>query len=144
MFAFSIISILLLSYYQISLATTLRNCSPIESLQYSLNSSGVWKVSSESMYPLLDPGDMVSIEKSTGFLDVQIGDIIVFREPIPTDNESGAIISRVLEIITDPVDQLVFVTKGDANSGSIPGIDFPIYEKDFIGVVDCLLEAGSE
>jgi signal peptidase I len=120
---------------------SLGECSSFDLDQYTVNgSSELWKVASESMSPLLTPGDMVVVEKSAGFLDVQIGDIIVFKEPIPIGEESGAIISRVTEILNDPTDQLVLITKGDANSGSITGVDFPIYEKDFIGVVDCFME----
>jgi len=63
------------------------------------------------------------------------GDIIVFKEPVPDGEEADAIVHRVNEILTDPEDNLVIVTKGDANSGSIPGIDFPIYESNYVGKV---------
>lgn len=60
------------------LSTSLRICSSFERDQIAANDLGeIWKVASESMYPLLSPGDMVSVEKSVGFLDVQIDDIIV-------------------------------------------------------------------
>jgi len=59
---------------------------------------------SESMSPLLNPGDMVAIEKSVSFADIQVGDILVFREPIPTSGEAAFVISRVSEILIDPHD----------------------------------------
>jgi signal peptidase I len=124
-------------------STSMRMCSSMErDLLASNTSAEAFEVASKSMSPVLVPGDMVIVEESVGFRDVQVGDIIVFREPIPTEVESSAIISRVIEIINDPMEKLVLVTKGDANSGSVPGVDFPIYERDFIGMVDCLLKAG--
>jgi signal peptidase I len=127
---------------QISVATSLRECSPIETFQNSTNGlNEVWKVASESMYPILTQGDLVTVEK-VAFTDIQSGDIILFREPVPDSEVGDYIISRVNDRLIDPEDQLVVVTKGDANSGSIPGIDFPVYEKDFIGIVDCFLEEG--
>jgi signal peptidase I len=136
--------VLLLVPLQVSIATSVRNCSSIEGSQLAANGSGeVYRVASESMSPLLNLGDMVAVEKNVTFDRIQVGDIIVFREPIPISEEPGSIISRVIEVTIDPVGQLVFVTKGDANSGSVPGIDFPIYERDFIGVVDCLVETGN-
>lgn len=140
---FTITSMLLLVSFQPSLATSIRICSSIERDQLATNGfAEIYRVASESMSPLLNPGDMVAIEKSISFADIQVGDIIVFREPIPTSEESAFVISRVSEILIDPHDQLVFLTKGDANSGSILGVDFPIYEKEFIGLVDCFLEEG--
>ena len=49
--------------------------------------------------------------------------------------EADAIVHRVNEILTDPNGNPVILTKGDANSGSIPGIDFPIYESNYVGKV---------
>ena len=91
------------------------------------------RLAMNSMSPLLSIGDVVAVEENVDFSDIRIGDIIVFKEPI--SYEGNAIISRVNEILTDPRDDLVILTKGDANSGSIPGINFPIYQTNFIGVV---------
>jgi signal peptidase I len=137
----TIVAILLVMSCQTSLATSLRICSSFERDQIAANNSGqIWKVASQNMSPLLTPGSVVAVEKSVGFLHIQIGDIILFREPVPDGEEVDAIMSRVNEILVDPEDQLVLVTKGDANSGSIPGIDFPIYKRDYIGVVNCIME----
>jgi len=92
-------------------------------------------IASDSMSPLLTTGDIVAVGKNVNFSDVGTGDIIAFKEPVPDTDEAYDIISRVNEILIDPEDNLVIVTKGDANSGSIPGIDFPIYENNFIGIV---------
>jgi signal peptidase I len=142
LFSIAIILALFLLSFQVVLATSIRICSSIERDQVAANDfDEIWKVSSESMYPLLTQGDLVIVEDVT-FTDIQPGDIILFKEPVPDSEVGDYIISRVNDRLTDPEDQLVLVTKGDANSGSIPGIDFPVYEKDFIGIVDCFLEEG--
>ena len=121
-------------YAQTTATDSVRICSSFERDQYATNSSGeIWIVASDSMSPLLSIGDVVAVEENVNFSDIRIGDIIVFKEPI--SYEGNAIISRVNEILTDPRDDLVILTKGDANSGSIPGINFPIYQTNFIGVV---------
>jgi len=143
--AASLIPILLVVSYQNSMAspTSLRICSSFERDQYATNSSGeIWYVASDSMSPQLTIGDVVAVDKNVNFDDIRIDEIIVFKEPVPDEDEANAIISRVNEILTDPRDDIVFLTKGDANSGSIPGVDFPIYENNFIGIVRCFLEEG--
>lgn len=130
-------------YAQTTATDSVRICSSFERDQYATNSSAeIWHVASDSMYPLLATGDMVAVDKNANFSDITIGDIIVFEEPVPDTDEADAIISRVNEILNDPHDDIVILTKGDANSGSIPGIDFPIYENNFVGIVSCFLEEG--
>ena len=73
---------------------------PVRICPYSkqYTSSGpdsVWNVASNSMFPVLRNGDLVAVDKTVAFEDVQMGDIIVFREPVPTEEKSSAIISRV-------------------------------------------------
>lgn len=41
------------------------------------------------------------------------------------DYKADAGISRNIKRLIDPEDQLVLITKRDAKSGSIPGVDFP-------------------
>jgi signal peptidase len=92
-------------------------------------------VASESMVPRLNVGDFVVVSHNIPFDELNEGDIIVFKEPVPDGEEADAIVHRVKEILTDPEQNVVIVTKGDANSGSIPGIDFPIYETNYVGKV---------
>jgi signal peptidase len=92
-------------------------------------------VASESMVPRLDVGDFVVVSHNIPFDELKEEDIIVFREPVPDGEEADAIVHRVKEILTDPQGNLVVLTEGDANSGSIPGIDFPIYETNYVGKV---------
>lgn len=92
-------------------------------------------VASESMVPRLNVGDFVVVSHNIAFDELNQGDIIVFKEPVPDGEEADAIVHRVKQILHDPDESLVIVTQGDANSGSIPGIDFPIYESNYVGKV---------
>jgi signal peptidase len=92
-------------------------------------------VASESMVPRLNVGDFVVVSHNIPFDELNRGDIIVFKEPVPDGEEADAIVHRVNEILSDPNGNPVILTKGDANSGSIPGIDFPIYESNYVGKV---------
>ena len=86
-------------------------------------------VSSESMVPNLQVGDMVLIRNGQGFSfdDLQIDDIIVFYSD---DGGGRIIIHRIVEISDD-----IIKTKGDANPMSYEGLDYPITEDDYFGKV---------
>lgn len=118
------------------LSNDLRLCSTSELTE---GKSNRWYIMSESMVPALRPGDAVLVSKGAPFSLVGVGDIIVFREPVPDGETADVIVSRVIELLSDPHNFRVILTKGDANSGTIPGIDFPIYESDYIGRADCLI-----
>ena len=95
-------------------------------------------VASGSMIPNLNINDFVVINHNVPFNSLKIGDIIVFKT-YGADPESGQhmiIVHRVAEIITDESNgQKVIRTKGDANPGSIPGVDYPIFQQNYIGKV---------
>ena len=88
-------------------------------------------VSSGSMIPVLNVGDILIVKDGNTFNSLKVGDIIVFNRPQGGDR---VIVHRILEI-SDRFGEKVIVTKGDANDGIIPGTDFPIREKDYIGTV---------
>lgn len=88
-------------------------------------------VSSGSMIPVLNVGDILIVKDGNTFNSLKVGDIIVFNRPQGRDR---VIVHRILEI-SDRFGEKVIVTKGDANDGIIPGTDFPIREKDYIGTV---------
>jgi len=94
-------------------------------------------VASGSMIPNLNINDYVIVSHSVPFNSLKVGDIIVFKT-YGTDNSGQhiTIVHRVAEIVTDPINgQKVIRTKGDANPDSIPGADYPIFEKNYIGKV---------
>ena len=88
-------------------------------------------VSSGSMIPVLNVGDILIVKDGNTFNSLMVGDIIVFNRPQDGDR---VIVHRIIEI-SDRFGEKVIVTKGDANDGIIPGTDFPIREKDYIGTV---------
>ena len=88
-------------------------------------------VSSGSMIPVLNVGDILIVKDGNTFNSLKVGDIIVFNRPQGGDR---VIVHRIIEI-SDRLGEKVIVTKGDANDGIIPGTDFPIREKDYIGSV---------
>jgi signal peptidase I len=87
-----------------------------------------------------DVGDLVIINHIR-FDKLKVGDIIVFKARIGNGQE-GAIIHRIYLI--RPIGNPVIVTaKGDANLVSIPGVDFPITNENYVGkVVYVISKAG--
>ena len=91
-------------------------------------------VASGSMIPKLQVYDVLIVQGHVLFEDVQIGDIIVFDRPSGHDR---VIVHRVVSITDD--DPRTLRTKGDNNVASIPGTDFPITEKEYIGKVEYIV-----
>ena len=88
-------------------------------------------VASGSMIPELQVYDVLIVQGHVPFEDIKIGDIIVFNRPTGHDR---VIVHRVAAILDD--NPKTIRTKGDNNVASIPGTDFPITEKDYIGKVE--------
>jgi len=91
-------------------------------------------VSSGSMVPVLKVYDVLVVQGNAPFDNIQEGDIIVFNRPSGQDR---VIVHRVVTIIEE--DPKTIRTKGDANPASIPGTDFPITEKEYIGIVQYVI-----
>jgi signal peptidase len=87
-------------------------------------------VASGSMIPVLEVYDVLIVQGHEPFDDIEVGDIIVFNRP---SDHNRVIVHRVASIIDD--EPKTVRTKGDANPASIPGTDFPITEKEYIGKV---------
>jgi signal peptidase len=111
-------------------------------------------VASGSMIPNLNVGDLVIVRNNTisssindnnnnnnnpySFNNLKVGDIIIFKSP-GTDNngEHLTIVHRIAKIAIDKRDggSRVIRTKGDANPSSIPFLDYPLREVNYIGKV---------
>jgi signal peptidase len=91
-------------------------------------------VASGSMTPELQVYDVLIIQGHEPFEDIEIGDIIVFNRP---SDHNRVIVHRVVSITDDEPKTLR--TKGDSNSASIPGTDFPITQEEYIGKVEYTL-----
>ncbi|AJM91812.1 signal peptidase I [Nitrosopumilus piranensis] len=87
-------------------------------------------VASGSMIPVLEVYDVLIVQGHEPFEEIEVGDIIVFNRP---SDHNRVIVHRVASILDD--DPRTIRTKGDANPASIPGTDFPITEKEYIGKV---------
>ena len=74
-----------------------------------------------SMVPAINLGDMILVDRTVGFSDVAVGDVVMFR-----DNALQPISHRVLAH-----DGFEMTTKGDANLLSDP----PITKDVYLGVV---------
>ena len=92
-------------------------------------------ISSDTMLPTLKVNDIITIGDVHMFNNTKVGDIIVFKKPA---GEDRIIVHRVSEI-TNENGKRVIITKGDASPVSIPGVDFPIYENNFIGRVKIVI-----
>lgn len=86
-------------------------------------------VASGSMMPKLNVYDVAVIDGGVPFEDLQLSDIIVFHRPSDHDR---VILHRIFLIDEDP---RTIRTKGDNNAASIPGTDYPITEREYIGKV---------
>lgn len=87
-------------------------------------------VSSKSMTPVLNVGDVIIVQKNISFDKIKTGDIIAFVNP---GEHNEIIVHRVVQMLTQ--DPLQMRTKGDANYDSIPGVDMPITENEYVGKV---------
>ncbi|MBV9178020.1 MAG: signal peptidase I [Nitrososphaeraceae archaeon] len=104
----------------------------------------VYVVSSGSMIPTLNVGDLVIIQhsnnnsssSSSSFNNLKVGDIIVFKSyGVTRTGQHLTIVHRVAAIRMDIHSNRIIRTKGDANPISIPLVDYPIIEKNYIGKV---------
>jgi signal peptidase I len=106
-------------------------------------------VTGTSMRPTLLPGTIAMLWH-TPFDQLTVGDIIVFTPAeavgVPCQSSSGPsfsseanlpcfVIHRIVNISTDSAGQEVIMTKGDSNPSSYQGIDYPIYQSQYIGQV---------
>ena len=89
-----------------------------------------------SMYPNIRSNDGVVIDTHFPFNNLNVGDIIVFNSYDTTNRgQHVVIIHRVIQIINDRQGDRIIGTKGDANPDSIPVIDYPVFQQNYIGKV---------
>jgi len=69
------------------------------------------------------------------FNTTTVGDMIVFNKPA---GEDRIIVHRITEITSENGKRII-ITKGDASPVSIPGIDFPVGSKNYIGKVKLVI-----
>jgi signal peptidase len=98
-----------------------------------------------SMYPIIRSNDGVVVDTHFPFNNLNVGDIIVFNSYDTTNRgQHVVIIHRVVQIINDRQGDRIIGTKGDANPDSIPGIDYPVFQQNYIGkVVSVIPQLGT-
>ncbi len=117
-----------------------------DALQRFIQASG-------SMVPTIMLGDKIDVDDGEPLSKIKMGDIIVFKAPDP-EEENKTIVHRVSAIIesgnnvtgnvilcapitiNEVIQEKTILTRGDANECSIPGIDFPITEENYVGKVE--------
>ena len=99
---------------------------------YFLIENTAYRITSSAMEPTLKVNDGVIVDKTVPFDALEVDDIIVFLRPSDHDR---TIVMRIVDISTNSEGERTIRTKGDANPASIPGTDFPITEKEYIGRV---------
>jgi signal peptidase len=88
-----------------------------------------------SMHPNIRQNDGVIVDSHIPFNSLKVDDIIVFRTFGTIDSGQHIVIHRVARIVTDSQGHKILRTKGDANPDSIPALDYPIFEQNYIGKV---------
>jgi len=92
-------------------------------------------ISSDTMNPTLKINDLILIGDGHMFNSTKVGDIIVFNKPA---GEDRIIVHRIAEITLENGKRII-ITKGDSSPVSIPGVDFPINDHNFIGKVKLVI-----
>jgi signal peptidase len=98
-----------------------------------------------SMSPSIRDNDGMVVDSRFPFSKLNVGDIIVFNSYGTTNSgQHITIIHRVAQIVTDDQGERIIRTKGDANPRSIPGIDYPVFQQNYIGkVISVIPQLGS-
>ncbi|MBA3286137.1 MAG: S26 family signal peptidase, partial [Nitrosopumilus sp.] len=118
-------------------------------------------VASGSMVPVLNVNDLIVVwgkDNNTSFDSAKVGDIIVFKAFIADtgEKEGKTIVHRVASVfekgetlrgntelnrlcypvsVPAVLENKTILTKGDANECSIPGVDIPITQENYVGRV---------
>jgi signal peptidase I len=110
-------------------------------------------IKSGSMNPILPTGSLIIANYSnTNFNDSKIGDIVLFKPFDPKENKTmvhrmvkifqkgdtldgNSALDNLCEpmIMPNTASEKIIMTKGDANPCSIPGVDIPVTQKNYIG-----------
>jgi len=89
----------------------------------------------DTMARALNVNDLIFIGDGQMFNTTKVGDMIVFNKPA---GEDRIIVHRITEITSENGKRII-ITKGDASPVSIPGIDFPVDSKNYIGKVKLVI-----
>ena len=97
----------------------------VPGMQYSL-----YMVKTTANEQNLKVYDVTIIDYNTPFENIKVGDVIIYYNP---NGHDKTLVHRVVEILDK--NPFTVKTKGDNNSDSIYGIDFPITKQEYVGKV---------
>jgi signal peptidase I len=89
---------------------------------------------SNSMAPALHYHDKVLVDILFPYERLKVGDIIAFKTfGTNSTGQHETIIHRIAQEVIDSHGDRIIRTKGDANNDSIPSLDYPIFQQNYIG-----------
>lgn len=97
-----------------------------------------------SMTPTLHYHDKVLVDILFPFERLKVGDIIAFKTfGTNSTGQHETILHRIVQEVIDKYGDRIIRTKGDANNASIPSLDYPIFQQDYIGKAIYHITAGN-
>jgi len=89
---------------------------------------------SNSMAPALHYHDKILVDILFPYERLKVGDIIAFKTfGANTTGQHETVIHRIAQEVIDSHGDRIIRTKGDANNDSIPSLDYPIFQQNYIG-----------
>jgi signal peptidase I len=105
--------------------------------------ASIFVMANNSMFPNLHQNDILIVDNNVPFDSLRIGDIIAYKTFGTTGSGQHIIVAhRVAQIVTDSQGQKIVRAKGDANADSIPSLDYPIFQQNYIGKVVYVLNSN--
>jgi signal peptidase I len=99
---------------------------------------------SNSMAPALHYHDKVLVDILFPYERLKVGDIIAFKTfGINSTGQHETILHRIAQEVIDKNGDRIIRTKGDANNDSIPSLDYPIFQQNYIGKAFYRITAGN-
>jgi signal peptidase I len=104
----------------------------------------MFTLQSKSMAPALHYHDKVLVDILFPYERLKVGDIIAFKTfGINSTGQHVTIIHRIAQEVIDKYGDRIIRTKGDANNDSIPSLDYPIFQQNYIGKAVFRITAGN-
>jgi signal peptidase I len=98
---------------------------------------------SNSMTPVLHYQDKVLVYTIFPYNLLKVGDIIAFKTfGTNSTGQHETIIHRIVQEVIYKYDMIIR-TKGDADNASIPSLDYPVFQQNYIGKAVYRITAGN-
>jgi signal peptidase I len=117
---------------------TLVSLSLIPTISYAQTTDWLemFNLQSNSMAPALHYHYKILVDILFPFERLKVGDIIAFKTfGTNSTGQHETVIHRIAQEVIDSHGDRIIRTKGDANNASIPSLDYPIFQQNYIGKV---------